>query len=641
MWFVPVILISFMIAVSVTSTAISMIRPATDKYTGIWGQTRLKKFSSYEELKNFIIEAYRANNSYSSVRIDNGVILVPLAMSWAPNSEYNSDYIKYIINPMSDTSVDYSTTNIQVEGVDEADIVKTDGRYIYVVTGEKVVIIEAYPAETTRVLSEIGLVHIPEDSATPIEIFINQDKLVIFWRITHSWVEPRFVVLQNNSIPNRDSILVQVYDISDRENPILKRQISSDGNYFSSRMIGDFVYVIITSPVNCWDDPIPLPVLHSNGESKTVEANEIYYFENSEDTCYNFTTIMAINSQNDEASIVSETFLIGTTQDIFVSLNNIYITQSTCKWYSESEKTTVHKISVSNRTIEYKGMGEVPGYVLNQFSMDEYQGYFRIATTTGNTWDGSAKNHVYVLDEDLNIVGRLENIASGERIYSVRFMGGRAYLVTFKQVDPLFVLDLADPTNPRVLGELELPGYSDYLHPYDENHIIGIGKDTIDAGSFAWRQGVKISLFDVSDPANPIEISRYVIGDRGTEWGDSYALSDHRAFLFSRERNLLVVPIELAERESSDVSPWTYGVRVWQGAYVFNISLEEGLVLKGRISHSENSQSLWSSYGSQVRRSIYIENVLYTISDGLVKMNNLADLSEIGSIELPPGVCLH
>jgi uncharacterized secreted protein with C-terminal beta-propeller domain len=220
-------------------------------------------------------------------------------------------------------------------------------------------------------------------------------------------------------------------------------------------------------------------------------------------------------------------------------------------------------------------------------------------------------------------------------------MGGRAYLVTFKQVDPLFVLDLADPTNPRVLGELELPGYSDYLHPYDENHIIGIGKDTIDAGSFAWRQGVKISLFDVSDPANPIEISRYVIGDRGTEWGDSYALSDHRAFLFSRERNLLVVPIELAERESSDVSPWTYGVRVWQGAYVFNISLEEGLVLKGRISHSENSQSLWSSYGSQVRRSIYIENVLYTISDGLVKMNNLADLSEIGSIELLPGVCLH
>jgi uncharacterized secreted protein with C-terminal beta-propeller domain len=273
--------------------------------------------------------------------------------------------------------------------------------------------------------------------------------------------------------------------------------------------------------------------------------------------------------------------------------------------------------------------------------MDEYRGYFRIATTTGHVsrnGDSTAQNRVYVLDEDLNIVGRLEGLAPGEQIYSARFMGGRAYLVTFKKVDPLFVIDLTDPTNPRTLGELEIPGYSDYLHPYDETHVIGIGKDAVDMGSFAWYQGVKIALFDVSDPENPREISSYVIGDRGT---NSYALDDHRAFLFSRSKNLLVIPISLAEINEEQypdgVPPYAYGEHTWDGAYVFNISTEGGLALKGRITHSDgNVQPCWGWYDSpnSVKRSLYIENVLYTISDGMVKMNNLADLSDEGEIRL-------
>ncbi|MDI6884716.1 MAG: beta-propeller domain-containing protein, partial [Hadesarchaea archaeon] len=196
----------------------------------------------------------------------------------------------------------------------------------------------------------------------------------------------------------------------------------------------------------------------------------------------------------------------------FVSSNNIYVTYTDYwvyplrDWSSEingweTETTIIHKISIANGTIEYKSQGEVPGQVLNQFSMDEYQGYFRIATTTG--WMG--QNNVYVLDGNLDIVGRLEGLAPGESIYSARFIGSRAYLVTFKKVDPLFVIDLEDPKNPRALGELKIPGYSDYLHPYDETHLIGVGKDTVDMGSFAWYQGIKIALFDVSDPENPRE----------------------------------------------------------------------------------------------------------------------------------------
>ncbi|MFB0500378.1 MAG: beta-propeller domain-containing protein [Candidatus Hadarchaeaceae archaeon] len=516
------------------------------------------------------------------------------------------------------TGVDYSTTNIQVEGVDEADIVKSDGKYLYVVSGNKVVIIDAYPAEGARILSEI------ETNESLIELFINGDKLVML-----GWA------------------FVKVYDVSNRENPLLTRDVSFDGQYFDSRMVGSHVYVIINSPA-LYDNKIILPHISSNGNTKTVPATEIYYFENTHDYSYGFTTVMAINAQDDGEDVTSETFLIGATQNIFVSSNNIYVTYTDYWVYPliersnetsdpETETTIIHKISIADGTIEYKSQGEVPGQVLNQFSMDEYQGYFRIATTTG--WIG--QNNVYVLDGNLEIVGRLEGLAPGERIYSARFIGSRVYLVTFKNVDPLFVIDLEDPNNPRVLGELKIPGYSDYLHPYDETHLIGVGKDAVDMGSFAWYQGVKIALFDVSDPENPIEISKYMIGDRGT---DSYALQDHKAFLFSRQQNLLVLPILLAEiNEESypgEIPPDAYGEYVWQGAYVFNISLDDGLVLKGRITHFNNDDQIneWGRYypyNYSVQRSLYIDNVLYTISGRSVKMNNLEDLSEISEIELP------
>ena len=221
-------------------------------------------------------------------------------------------------------------------------------------------------------------------------------------------------------------------------------------------------------------------------------------------------------------------------------------------------------------------------------------------------------------------------------------MGDRGYLVTFKKIDPLFVLDLSDPEDPRVLGQLKITGYSDYLHPYDETHIIGIGKETVEAeeGNFAWYQGVKISLFDVSDVEVPKEIARYEIGDRGT---DSPILRDHKAFLFDKSKNLLVIPVTVAEINPAQypggVPPNAYGTFVWDGAYVFHISLEEGLVFRGRITHLDNDAELlksgyWYQSPYSVKRSLYIGNVLYTISELKIKMNSLTDLTEIGEINL-------
>ena len=223
-------------------------------------------------------------------------------------------------------------------------------------------------------------------------------------------------------------------------------------------------------------------------------------------------------------------------------------------------------------------------------------------------------------------------------------MGDRGYVVTFKKIDPLFVIDLGDPYEPEVLGYLKVTGYSDYLHPYDEDHIIGIGKETVEAGegNFAWYQGVKISLFDVSDVNNPKEVDDpYVIGDRGT---DSPVLSDHKAFLFDKSRNLLVMPVTVAEIDESkypgEVPDNAYGEYVWQGAYVFDISLDNGLQLKGRITHIEDptdlEQGYYYSYSPlSVTRTLYIDDVLYTISQAKIMMNNLENLDYINEVQLP------
>jgi hypothetical protein len=292
--------------------------------------------------------------------------------------------------------------------------------------------------------------------------------------------------------------------------------------------------------------------------------------------------------------------------------------------------------------MNYTATGDVPGMVLNRFSMDEHDGYFRVATTT---YGETTQNNVYVLDMSLNITGSLPDLAEGERIYSARFMGDRCYLVTFKQVDPLFVIDPKDPYDPEVLGYLKVPGYSDYLHPYDETHLIGIGKETTDAGEFAWYQGVKISLFDVSDVSHPREIDKEIIGHRGS---DSPVLYDHKAFLFDKSRNLLVIPILEAKVDKSQypegVPDWAYAEPVWQGACVFHISTDADITSAGNITHIESPSDLGQDYYYYspflVERSLYISgeagDVLYTISDAKIMMNNLENLDHIiNEVELP------
>jgi len=530
--------------------------------------------------------------------------------------------------------IDYSQTNIQVEGVDEADIVKSDGQYVYFARNSKVIIVKAYPPEEASVAAEITL------NGTVVGIFVNNDRLVIFESQFEGFAIRRLEIAPYYWSPTTN---IKIYDITDRQAPSLVKNVSSDGGYFASRMIGDYVYVLVGRPGYILEGEVVLPVIVKDGHVEEVSPSDIYY-ANVTDYYYEFTTIIAINVQDDSVEPVHETFLLGASRGIYVSQNNIYLAIPRYDVNASSEKTEIHRFRIEGNSIESEASGEVPGFILNQFSMDEYGENFRIATTT-ERWTELAppsSNSIYVLDLDLNIVGRLEDLAPGESIHSARFMGTRCYLVTFKKIDPLFVISLEDPANPVVLGKLKIPGYSDYLHPYNENLLIGIGKETVEAeeGDFAWYQGVKISLFDVSDVENPREIAKYEIGDRGT---DSPVLWDHKAFLFDRERNLLALPVLVAEIDEKQypegVPPFAYGDFVWQGVYVFNIT-ESSLTLRGGITHIENMEEFlksgfyfYSDY--DVQRALYVEDMLYTISNKMVKINNLATLQEVNRVELP------
>lgn len=672
------------------------------------GASQPKKFPSYAELDNHVRAGERMarqfggmyygrndmllmNESMDQSRVAVGAMEKSAAPSPAPGAA-------------ADSAAAYSTTNTQVEGVDEADLVKSDGKYLYVVAGKKVFIMEAYPAQNAKLLGSISF------EGQPADIFINGERLAVFVHLAGG------------------DLSVLVYDLTDRSSPELKRTVTAGGNYVNARMVGDYIYLVVNVPVtrSALTGKIQLPRITTDGQEQIVKPVDVHYFDHP-DYSYRFTMVMSLNIKQEGQEPVTRTFLTGVSQNLFASMNNIYLTNQKTPDYirhtnnllegiaaalpstvadrvrnikngdlepdrkimnveqiledyfnrldynqaldleqkmfrlyekyqrdltAERNKTVIHKLAIGGGDVQYLHSGEVPGQVLNQFSMDEHQGYFRIATTTEGSFFGdgrTTRNHIYVMDQDLEIIGRLEGLAPTERIYSARFMGNRVYLVTFRQIDPLFVIDLKDPKKPVVLGELKIPGYSDYLHPYDENHIIGIGKEVPEFGPvmplpepmlrdqamprvmppLMPEQGLKIALFDVTDPTEPKELAKYVVN----RWdSDSPVLRDHRALLFNRELNLLAIPVAYTMDPGFQQTGNWEGYppyKFWQGLYVFDIS-PAGITLRGSIDHDD----VVPGGNSQVKRAMYIDQVLYTISDSSVKLNNLDDLKLIKKLTL-------
>jgi len=568
--------------------------------------------------------------------------------------------------------IDYSTTNIQVQGVDEADVVKTDGQYIYQVNNGRIIVAKAYPADKMDIMD---IVDFSDEDFTPQEIYLYGDLLVTIGNSYERTSDRKEIESQAENkmrikaYRRKNSVKAIVCDISDKTNIKKIREVEIEGNYVSSRMIGSVLYMISNNYNKIYytydgDMEIQTPFYRDSKVSDEyirVECPDIRYFPDSVEA--NYMLVAAFDIKEDKKANI-QTYL-GSGENIYVSKDNLYVAVTNYNYeetsrkrimnsqtqiisfapvYKDNSVTEVYKFSLNGSKMTYLGKGSVPGVILNQFSMDEHNGYFRIATTTNSMGFNRnvSGNNLYILDDIMNICGKIEDIAKGEEIYSVRFMGDRGYMVTFKTVDPLFVIDLKDPTKPEILGALKIPGYSDYLHPYDENHIIGFGKDTIEVSGGAFYMGMKIALFDVSDVNNPVQKFSEVIGDRGT---DSELLENHKALLFSKEKNLLAFPVTVAEIKDKDntINEWgvpQYGEFVFQGAYVYNIDLDNGFTLKGKITHISDKEYLKSGiydfYSPKtIERIIYINDTLYTLSKGMYKANRLSDLSEIGTLEIP------
>ena len=646
----------------------------------------LQTFSSYEELTEFLESSSYQYSSYNWRTLGG-------SMDKSFEATATPDGMNF--DESGGETVDYSQTNVQVAGVDEPDVVKTDGTYLYIVSNGKIIIVKAYPTEDADIECEIVF----SDSIYVQNVFISDLRLVVF---AETYDYP---VYKGGAIDEMSSSVwygspntyIKIFDLGDITNPVLVKDIVVGGSYSGARMIEDFVYVITTQYSYSYDipdvDQVVVPRIMVDDEIKEVPLSDIHYVDIPEKSS-TLTNIVSVNIHDDADEVHAEVFLLGNSHTLYVSKSNIYVVYSTgyydyvmleelidelimptlpesikeefelvdtlsledyqkktvTEWIlqnyvdsmDENQKqaiakaivrqtgrTIIHRISIANGEIQYEAQGSIPGFVQNQFSLSEYDGYLRVSTTVEGWMVGlyisdiESQNNVYVLDMDLEIVGSLEDLASGEQIYATRFIGDKCYLVTFKQIDPFFVIDLSEPTNPEVLGELKIPGYSTYLHPYNETHIIGIGRDD---------EKVKISLFDVSDLTNPIELSKYEIenDDEDWYWAQSSALYEHKAFLFDKEKNLLVIPVGDYSKES---------------AYVFDISVEGGIELKGTITHDlevepEEEYDPWDdyyymgNYGNSIKRTLYIGDVMYTVSDNMVKMDDLETLEEINSITL-------
>lgn len=619
----------------------------------------LSTVRSYTHFKTMIRDIHRENNRHSSFGFFHPI---RDKMSAATTATLNN--MDEALTDMGGgdvkSSSDYSKTNVQVEGVDEADIIKTDGSYIYQIKNSSLIISKVNPSNDMSVIYNENF----DSTFYPSDLYVDEKHLVLIGSDTSQNQDDFFY----DSYSYSHSSIMKVFQLNDRYNMELMREIETDGSLVSSRKIGDSIYLISNKK-------IPTYLITNNERNESFSENDlkpsyrdsllseeenyidwdqIQYFPDFKDENFLIVTGFNLSVPNQPVSVSS---FLGSGDTIYSSTEHLYVAKSNYEYSRFNDNgwgsfdmndrktvtnTSIFKFNIHDGKVSFAAEGKVDGTPLNQFSMDEHNNHFRIATTTGEVWNTVhlSKNHLFILDENLEVVGKINDIAPGEKIYSVRFMGDRGYMVTFKKVDPLFVFDLSEPKNPNILGKLKIPGYSDYLHPYDENHIIGFGKDTVEAkeGDFAYYQGLKMALFDITDVNNPKEKFKVNIGDRGT---DSPLLQNHKALLFSKEKNILAFPVNLHEipEGSENAEGNTYGVPTFQGAFIYGIDLKKGFVLKNMITHNSKEDELKSGYyydnDNSIHRILYIDNSLYTVSNSKIMAHNLHNFSKEGEVFLP------
>ncbi len=598
--------------------------PANVTLSAAADSSDVREVKSYDDIYALIEQM---QNKYAST---NGGVMMESAVSDgatmaapAGAAEAKSDSVAQA--PSTSTSTDYSETNVQVKGVDEADIVKTDGNFIYYIAGNQLNIIKPDGAGT-KLISSTPLSSDESWWGYNSEMFLLGDRLMI---ITQSYNTVWVNDANGNNQINTDQTSAIIFDISNPAKPAQVVSLGQSGSYVSSRLIGDYVYLVtsqyIYSPVK--GTPITyIPSTTDGTESKLLQPTDLYVGGNPQNAAY--TVIGSINLKSG-ANFTSAKAVFGGTSEMYATADHLLLAfgrydsetlpiapdkdGKNVQITNSSSSTDLVLLGLSEGQITKLASGNVPGSLLNQFAMDEYKNVIRIVTTLDSSvqriftdgvdtyeYDSTSANALYTLDLNLKVLGKIENLAKDEYVKSVRFDGDIGYFVTFRQVDPLFAVDLANAASPRILDTLKIPGFSEYLHVFKDNLLLGIGYNADD--TTGQMQGVKLSMFDTADKTNVKEVATEKVDASWTIVG-----SNHKAILVDAEKNLIAFPAD-------------------SNYYIYRYT-EKGFELAARVNMTADLSS-WNL------RGLFIGNYFYVIGDAGLTVISLSDFSVVTTVKI-------
>ena len=586
--------------------------------------------------------AYDAMGTASS-----GRAVAPSAVGAAPEAKTDSNATA----TAAATDPSYSTTNVQEAGIDEPDLVKTDGSRILVVANGKFDVIDLTPRAGGSTPSLVGTLQLGDDTFQPSEILVSGNRVLVFG--TSSIAVRGGLIVPTAKVAGGAPTAIAPYtqhstitelDLSVPTAPRVVKRLEVDGDYLTARQVGTVARVVVRSY------PQQLPFVSPQnpaGEARAKELNQQTVRESTlADWLPSYRLVDASGKELQQGQLaqctnvemptefagfgtlsvltfdLSKTIgngdavsVLSNGDTVYASDKNLYVATTSyvepdeqqTKDFSADYSTSIHSFDIAgNKPASYTASGTVPGHLLNQFSLSEYDGNLRAATTNGAPWGAGTDSTITVLHRNgdrLDRVGQVSGMGKGERIYAVRYAGPTAYVVTFRQTDPFYTVDLSDPAAPKVVGELKIPGYSGYLHPIGTNYVLGIGQDATAQGRVS---GIKVSLFDVSDLAHPTEVATWKQPS-----GNSLAEYDHHAFLYWDERKLAVLPL--------------YDNNGSSAAVVLSIDPQKGITEVGRISHSQSEP---------IERSLVAADQLWTVSTDQLQANSFGDLKVTTRIAL-------
>ena len=498
----------------------------------------------------------------------------------------------------SETSA--SDTNVRTEGVGEADIVKTDGTYLYV-EKESAMEISIVDASTDK-MKEVSTIK-TENGAQISEFYVKDNKIFVFTTVSASKTDENGYEVYMGT-----NTCVETYDVSDKTAPKHIGTVSQSGRYDSSRIVGDYIYtfskydVCVENGEKAVEEYVPIVC----GDVMTSDS---VYLPDVPACEYVVITSFHVGAPE---NIVDQKAVLMDSGSYYVSSENIYIYETISNvsvlradangHAEEMNQTDIRKISYKDGKITGETKGAVAGYINDSFSIDEYEGNLRIVTTIDG--ENTTTNSVFVLDENMDKIGEINGIAQDERVYSARFFGDTGYFVTYRETDPLFSVDFSDPTNPQIIGKLKIPGFSEYLHFYGENQLVGIGMDIDEKAGIT--NGVKLSMFDISDPTDVKEVHTYTIKDMYS----AELFWDYKAVLIDYEKNM----IGFSCYDNSE------------NYYIFGYDTENGFEVK------MEEEVAGDSYMST--RGVYIDDRFYVIKGKAIESYRMGSFEKIDDIIL-------